>query len=217
MIGDTAPRVPDESGAWAIGRALYPDLDSVSWIRSDDADVFRVNFTSDRVARILKIARPGVPAVWREIGAFPAMRRLGVPELLEFEYTSHDLADAGVDFHVTRELLDPAHVNRSLAEMWIHRRAHALDVAHWLGDCTRRIESLDWRAVPRANDPEQAIEIGEDWRLPQYRRLLSRADCPAWARAFLDNVRARLTRPESVDASAAGEPSYYRRRTEASC
>lgn len=91
-------------GARDIGGALYPDLADVEWIPSDDADVFRLSFTSDREPRILKMATHGIRAVWREIGAFPAMRRLGVPEVLEFEHTSDDLPDRGIDFHVTLEL-----------------------------------------------------------------------------------------------------------------
>ena len=75
-MGVRRSRTPDESGARDIGRALYPDLDNVSWIPSDDADVFRLSFTSGREPRILKMARQGIPAVWRELGAFPAMQRL---------------------------------------------------------------------------------------------------------------------------------------------
>jgi hypothetical protein len=193
-------RTPDESGARDIGGAFYPDLDSVSWIPSDDADVFRLSFTSAREPRILKMARQGVPAVWREIGAFPAMRRLGVPELLEFEHTSDDLPDLGTEFHITRELANPAQTSRAMADLWTYQQARALEVAYWLGDCTQRIESLDWRQVPRANSPERSVEIGKDWRLPQYTQLLGRADCPAWARTFINRVSARLSRPEAFDA-----------------
>jgi hypothetical protein len=42
------------------------------------------------------MAVPGIRAVWREIGAFPALRRLGIAEVLEFEHTSADLPDPGV-------------------------------------------------------------------------------------------------------------------------
>jgi hypothetical protein len=73
-------------------------------------------------------------------------------------------------------------------------------VAHWLGDCTRRIESLNWRRVPRANSPEQTVAIGADWRVPQYGQLLARSDCPAWARTFIDQVSGTLSRPEAFDS-----------------
>jgi hypothetical protein len=128
------------------------------------------------------MAAPGIRAVWREIGAFPAMRRLGIPEVLAFEHTSGDLPDAGTEFHITRELANPQQASRAMAELWTGDRARALEVAHWLGDCTRRIESLDWRQVPRANSPQRSVEIGADWREPQYRQLLAQSDCPAWAR-----------------------------------
>src|SRR5262245_15684038 len=79
-MGAPRSRTPNEPGARDIAGALYPDLDRVEWIPSDDADVFRLSFTSDREPRILKMATHGIGAVRREIGAFPAMRRLGIPE-----------------------------------------------------------------------------------------------------------------------------------------
>ena len=199
-MGAPRSRTPNEPGARVIAGALYQDLDSVEWIPSDDADVFRLSFASGREPRILKMATHGIRAVWREIGAFPAMRRLGVSEVLQFEHTSHDLPDLGLEFHVTRELANPQQASRAMAQLWINDRARALDVAHWLGDCTRRIESLDWRQVPRANSPEQSAEIGAQWRTPQYAQLLARSDCPAWARTFIDQVSGTLSRPDPFDS-----------------
>jgi hypothetical protein len=199
-MGSPPARTPNERRARDIAGALYADVDSVEWIPSDDADVFRLRFTSDREPRVLKMAAPGIHAVWREIGAFPAMRRLGIPEVLQFEHTSNDRPDLGIDFHVTRELANPQQTNLAMAELWINDRARALDVAYWLGGCTARIESLDWRRVPRANSPERSAEIVVDWGTPQYGRLLARSDCPAWARAFIDEVSRTLSRPESFDS-----------------
>jgi hypothetical protein len=199
-MGAPRSRTPNEPGARNIAGALYPDLGSVEWIPSDDADVFRLSFTSDREPRILKMATHGIRAVWREIAAFPAMRRLGIPEVLDFEHTSDDLPDQSIAFHVTRELANPEQAGRAMADLWIDDRARALDLAHWLGDCTRRIESLDWRQVPRANSPERAVEIGADWRKPQYEQLLARSDCPAWARTFIDRLMVKLSRPEAFDS-----------------
>lgn len=196
-MGAPRSRTPNEPGARDIAGALYPDVGSVEWIPSDDADVFRLSFTSGRAPRILKMATHGIRAVWREIGAFPAMRRLGIPEVLAFEHTSDDLPDLGIEFHVTRELAHPQRASREMAELWSSDRARALDVARWLGDCTARIESLDWRRVPRANSPEQSVQIGADWRTPQYEQLLARSDCPAWARAFIEQVSGTLSRPEA--------------------
>jgi hypothetical protein len=199
-MGAPRSRTPNEPAAREIAGALYPDLDSVAWIPSDDADVFRLSFTSNRPPRILKMATHGIRAVWREIGAFPAMRRLGIPEVLEFEHTSDDLPDLGIDFHITPELAHPPQANRAMAELWTSDRAGALSVAHWLGDCTGRIESLDWRQVPRANSPEQSVAIGAQWRKPQYAQLLARPDCPAWARTFIDHRSETLSRPETFDS-----------------
>jgi hypothetical protein len=199
-MGAPRSRTPNEPGAREIAAALYPDVGSVDWIPSDDADVFRLGFTSGREPRILKMATHGIRAVWREIGAFPAMRQLGVPEVLEFEHTSDDLPDLGIDFHVTRELAHPQQASRAMADLWLHDRSQAFEVAHWLGDCTGRIESLDWRRVPRANSPQRSAGIGADWCRPQYARLLARPDCPAWARAFIDRVSGTLSRADAFDS-----------------
>ena len=199
-MGARRSRTPDEHGARNIAAALYPDVGRVDWIPSDDADVFRLSFASDREPRILKMAVPGIRAVWREIGAFPAMRRLGIPEVLEFEHTSQDLPDLGLDFHVTRELANPQQASRAMADLWTSEPARALDLAHWLGDCTGRIESLDWHWVPRANNPEQSAGIGADWCEPQYATLLARSDCPAWARTFIAHLSGTLRRPEAFDS-----------------
>src|SRR5262245_56320806 len=118
-MGAPRSRTPNEPGARDIAEALYPDLDSVEWIPSDDADVFRLSFTSDREPRILKMATQGIRAVWREIGAFPAMRRLGIGELLQFEHTSDDLPDRGIEFHVTRELAHPQQATCAIAQLWL--------------------------------------------------------------------------------------------------
>jgi hypothetical protein len=199
-MGAPRSRTPDEPGARDIAEALYPDVDSVDWIPSDDADVFRLSFTSGRERRILKMATHGIRAVWREIGAFPAMHRLGISEVPQFEHTSDDLPDLGIDFHVTRELAHPQQASRAMAKLWSSDRARALDVAHWLGDCTGRIESLDWRRVPRANSPERSVDIGEQWRRPQHEQLLARPDCPVWARTFIEQVSGMLSRPEAFDS-----------------
>jgi hypothetical protein len=199
-MGAPRSRTPNKPGARDIAVAFYPDVDSVDWIPSDDADVFRLSFTSGREPRILKMATHGIEAVWREIGAFPAMRRLGIGEVLAFEHTSDDLPDLGIDFHITPELAHPQQASRAMAELWSSDRAGALDVAHWLGDCTGRIESLDWRQVPRANSPQRSAGIGAQWRAPQYEQLLARSDCPAWARTFIDQVSGTLSRPEAFDS-----------------
>jgi hypothetical protein len=193
-------RTPNGRAARRIAGALYEDLESVEWIPSDDADVFRLDFTSGRRPRILKLAVPGIDAVWRELGAFPAMRRLGVPEVLAFEHTSEDLPDAGIEFHVTVELAKPERASRAMADLWADDPGRALDVAEWLGDCTRRIESLDWRRVARANSPERSLAMAAEWWQPQYARLVERSDCPAWAQTTLE----RLSRESSQHPEAFG-------------
>ena len=204
-MGAPRSRTPQVSTARNIAGKLYPDLDCVDWIPSDDADVFRLTFTSGREPRILKMATHGIRAVWREIGAFPAMRTLGVPEVLEFEHTSDDLLGPDIEFHVTQELANPKLASQALADLWTNERASALGVALWLGDCTRRIESLDWRQVPRANSPEGFVETGVEWRKPQYERLVARPDCPKWACEFADLVIGESSRPPGAFGGWAGE------------
>ena len=121
-MGARRSPTPNEAGARDVARVFYPDLDSVDWIPSDDADVFRLSLASGREPRILKMATHGIRAVWREIGAFPATRRLGIPGLLEFEHTSDDLPDLGIEFHVTRELAQPQQASRAMAELWTSDR-----------------------------------------------------------------------------------------------
>jgi len=94
----------------------------------------------------------------------------------------------------------PQQASRAMAEMWISDRTRALEVARWLGDCTRRIESLDWHLVPRANSPDRSVEIGADWGRPQYKQLVARSDCPAWARKFIERVCGLLDCPEAFDS-----------------
>jgi hypothetical protein len=198
-------RTPNERAARRIAQPLYDDLDAIERIPSDDADVFRLTFASGRRPRILKLAIPGVAAVWRELGAFPAMRRLGVPEVLEFEHTSDDLPDAGVEFHVTVELTDPERAGQAMAEMCANDPGRALDVAEWLGDCSGRIESLDWRRVPRASSPETSVAMAADWWQPQYDRLAARSDCPGWAKTVLDRLSRESSRRPDAFGGWAGE------------
>ena len=165
-MGAPRSRTPNEPGARDIAGALYPDVGSVDWIPSDDADVFRLSLTSGREPRILKMAAHGIRAVWRETGASPAMRRLGIPEVLEFEHTSDDLPDLGIDFHVTVELAHPQQASRALADLWTSEPAQALDVAHWLGDCTGRMWPTGW-ATARAECGPLAGRLHGQNRVPR--------------------------------------------------
>jgi hypothetical protein len=119
---------------------------------------------------------------------------------LELEHTSDDLPDFGIDFHVTLELADPQRASRAMADLWADEPDRALDVAEWLGDCARRIESLDWRRVPRANSPERSVAMAAEWWQPQYVRLVGRSDCPRWAKTVLE----RLARESSQHPEAFG-------------
>ncbi|MET9019616.1 hypothetical protein ABZV93_06525 [Actinopolymorpha sp. NPDC004070] len=202
---DRRQRTPNKAGAREVACALYSDVAGIEWIPSDDADVFRLTFASERAPRVLKLARPGIRAVWRELGAFPGLRSMGVPEVLEFEYTSEDLPGLGLDFHVTREVDGPQLANQAMAQMWANDRSRAVEMAHWFGDCTRRVERLNWRTVPRANSPEQTIEEATRWSEPHYHNLAARPDCPQWVREFVDQVGEQIRRPPTSFGGWGGE------------
>jgi hypothetical protein len=62
VMGAPRSRTPDEPGARHIAAALYPDVDSVEWIPSDDAGVYRLSFTSDREPLVERFPAGWVPA-----------------------------------------------------------------------------------------------------------------------------------------------------------
>jgi hypothetical protein len=92
-----------------------------------------------------------------------------------------------------------------MANLWVTKRSRALDVAEWLGDCTRRIESLDWRQVPRAHSPEMSVAVAAEWWHPRYAVLVARPDCPAWARAVLDRLGEESSRAPKAFGGWGGE------------
>jgi hypothetical protein len=124
---------------------------------------------------------------------------------LEFGHTSAELPDFGIAFHVTLELADPQRASRAIADLWANEQGRALDVAEWLGDCTRRIESLDWRRVPRANSPDRCLAMGAEWWQPQYARLLARSDCPTWAQTLLERLGSESNQRPQAFGGWAGE------------
>jgi len=150
-MGSPRSRTPDEPGAQDTAGALNLDVVGIEWIPSDDAHVFRLSFTSDREPRILKMATRGIRAVGREVGAFPAMRRLGIFEVLHFEYTD-DRPDLSVEFtsRVNWQLR-----SRQAARWRACGSTSALvlsDVAHWLST--------------RLAEIEDSFGLEQNWQLP---------------------------------------------------
>ena len=97
------PRRPQLAVAERIARRLYDGVAAVEWVPSDEADVFRLTFSSGLEPRYLKLPLPGTRVVWREVVMLPALRARGFP-VHEFEHCRGDRADPGAAFHVTREM-----------------------------------------------------------------------------------------------------------------
>src|SRR5712691_1411733 len=96
------PRRPQVALAERIAQSLYRCVAAVEWVPSDEADVFRLTFSSGLPPRYLKLPVEGVGAVWREVALLPTLHALGFP-VLDLEHRTADLPNAGVQFHVTRE------------------------------------------------------------------------------------------------------------------
>jgi hypothetical protein len=179
-------RQPQAALAGRIARSLYRCVAAVEWVPSDEADVFRLTFSSGLEPRYLKLPLPGTRVVAREVVMLPALRARGFP-VLEFEYCTGDLADAGTAFHVTREV---EHVTE--AELMATDPPAGHRLAARLGRLVRRLEGLDPSVIPGSvrwnRDP------GEWWR-PQYRALIEDRRWPAAARGWAERILERLDTP----------------------
>jgi hypothetical protein len=169
-----------------IARGLYRCLDAVEWVPSDEADVFRLTFSSGLEPRYLKLPIPGTRVVSREVVMLPALRVRGFP-VLEFEHCSGDLADAGTAFHVTREV---EHVTGAELVSSDPPAGHRL--ATRLGQIVRRLEGLDADTIP--GSVRWTSDQGEWWR-PQYRALLEDRRWSAGARHWAERILERLDTP----------------------
>jgi len=179
-------REPQLALAERIARGLYDGVAAVEWVPSDEADVFRLTFSTGLEPRYLKLPLSGTAVVAREVVMLPALRARGFP-VLEFEHRTGDLAGAGTAFHVTREM---EHVTGPELVASDPSAGHRL--ATRLGQVVRRLEGLDAEAIPGAlrwsRDPSQC------WR-PQYRALLADRRWPAEARRWAERILERLDTP----------------------
>ena len=183
---DRRSRRPQLAAAERIARALYDEVAAVEWVPSDEADVFRLTFSSRLEPRYLKLPLPGSLVVAREVVMLPALRARGFP-VLEFEHSTDDLPEAGIAFHVTRQM---AHVPGADLMAGDPSAGHRL--ATRLGEVVRRLEGLDPSEIPGSvrwnRDP------GEWWR-PQYRALLEDGRWPSAACRWAERILARLDTP----------------------
>jgi FAD/FMN-containing dehydrogenase len=175
---------------------LYEGVAAVEWVPSDEADVFRLTFSSTLEPRYLKLPLPGTRVVAREVVMLPALRARGFP-VLEFEHRTGDLAGAGTAFHVTREV---AHIPG--AELVASDPPAGHRLAARLGQVVRRLEGLDAGAIPGSlrwnRDPSA-------WWRPQYRALLEDRRWPAAARQWAERVLERLDTPPAGFGGWFGE------------
>jgi len=179
-------RRPQSADAERIARRLYGGVAAVEWVPSDEADVFRLTFSSGLEPRYLKLPLPGTAVVAREVVMLPALRARGFP-VLEFEHCTDDLPDAGTAFHVTRQV---PHIPGPDLMAGDPSAGHRL--ATRLGQVVRRLEGLDAEAIPGSvrwnRDPAE-------WWRPQYRALLADGRWPLAARRWAERILARLDTP----------------------
>ena len=70
-------RQPQAALAERIARSLYRGVAAVDWVPSDEADIFRLTFSSGLEPRYLKLPLPGTCVVAREVVMLPALRARG--------------------------------------------------------------------------------------------------------------------------------------------
>jgi len=179
-------RRPQLAVAERIARRLYDGVAAVEWVPSDEADVFRLTFSSGLEPRYLKLPLPGSEVVAREVMMLPALRARGFP-VLEFEHCTNDLPDAGTAFHVTRQM---AHVPGADLVAADPAAGHRLAIR--LGQVVRRLEGLDPGEIP--GSVRWSRDPAEWWR-PQYRALLEDARWPPAACRWAERILARLDTP----------------------
>jgi hypothetical protein len=192
-------RRPQLALAERIARRLYGGAVAVEWVPSDEADVFRLTFSSGSSGlepRYLKLPLPGTLVVWREVVMLPALRARGFP-VLEFEHSAGDLADPGAAFHVTRAM---EHVPGP--QLVVADPSAAYRLATRLGQLVRRLEGLDAETVPGSvrwnRDPSA-------WWRPQYRALIEDRRWPPAARQWAERILARLDTPPTAFGGWFGE------------
>jgi len=189
-------RRPQLAVAERIARRLYDGVAAVEWVPSDEADVFRLTFSSGLEPRYLKLPRPGTRVVWREVVMLPALRARGFP-VHEFEHCRGEPADPGAAFHVTREV---EHVPGPELVAADPSAGHRL--AARLGQLVRRLEGLDAGAIPGSvrwnRDPSA-------WWRPQCRALIGDRRWPAPARRWAGRILARLDTPPAGFGGWYGE------------
>jgi hypothetical protein len=181
-------RRPQLALAEQIARRLYDGVATVEWVPSDEADVFRLTFSSGLVPRYLKLPIPGTRVVAREVVMLPALRARGFP-VLEFEHATDDLVGAGTAFHVTREV---EHITG--AELVASDPPAGHRLAARLCELVRRLEGLDAGEIP--GSVRWSRDPGEWWR-PQYRALLVDGRWPPAACRWAERILARLDTPPS--------------------
>src|SRR5215467_10872601 len=128
---------PQLALAERIARGLYADVGAVEWVPSDEADVFRLTFSSGLQPRYLKLPLPGTRVVAREVVMLPALRARGFP-VLEFEHWAGDPGDPRTAFHVTREAVHVTGAELVATDLAVGQR-----LAARLGRLVRRLEGLD--------------------------------------------------------------------------
>ena len=179
-------RRPQAALAERIARGLYRDVAAVEWVPSDEADVFRLTFSSGLGPRYLKVPLPGTDVVAREVLLLPALRARGFP-VLPFEHSTGDLAGVLTAFHVTREV-----EHTPGAELVASDPPAGGRLAFRLGQVVRRLEVLDAGTIPGSG---QWNRVPSQWWRPQHRALIDDRRWSASARQWSGRILERLDTP----------------------
>jgi hypothetical protein len=134
----------------------------------------------------LKVPISGTGVVAREVLLLPALRARGFP-VLEFEYSTDDMPDAGTAFHITAEA---EHVPGY--ELMTRDPAAGFQLAANLGQVVRRLEALDADTIPGSGRWNRRPS---DWWRPQHRALIDDRRWPTAARQWSERILERLNTP----------------------
>lgn len=189
-------RRPQVALAERIACSLYRHVAAIEWVPSDEADVFRLTFSSGLGPRYLKLCIPGTGVVAREVLMLPALGARGFP-VLEFEHWSGDLAGAGTAFHITREVEHVPGADLVATDPLAGRR-----LATRLGQIVRRLEGLDAETIPGSGRWNRRPS---DWWRPQYRALLDDRRWPASAYQWAERILEQLDTPPTGFGGWYGE------------
>jgi hypothetical protein len=163
------------------------------WIPSDESDVFELDPGDGSTRRIVKIERPDMWCVRREIQAFPALRARGFSEFPEVEWSADDLLDAHLPFLVT-----PKAASRPLPELWTEDRRLAMWTTERIGDFLHRLAVVPWIEIPGVVRPDERVGTFSGWFASFFAPLIHHPTLSDSDRYRIDEVLDAMTKPPTA-------------------